>query len=67
LTRSQQKYLTAKEVSELRRKTEAALTKERQRGDGPPWVKDNGRVLYPEDELEQWLAERVIRSEPATP
>jgi hypothetical protein len=55
-----ERYLTAKEVGEIRRKTEAALTKERQRGDGPPWVKDNGRVLYPVDELDRWLAERVV-------
>jgi hypothetical protein len=54
------KYLTAAEVAERRRKTEGALVKERQRGQGPPWIRDNGRILYPEDELERYLAERTV-------
>jgi hypothetical protein len=54
------KYLTAKEVAERRRRTEAALAKERERGLGPPYIKDNGRILYPEDGLEEYLAERLV-------
>jgi hypothetical protein len=55
-----QRYLTAKEVAEIRRKTEPALTKERDRGEGPPWVRDGGRILYPEDELERYLEARLV-------
>lgn len=56
------RYLTAAEVAKERRKTEGALSKERKRGQGPPWIQDNGRILYPEDELERYLAERTTTS-----
>jgi hypothetical protein len=54
------RYLTAKEVAEIRRKTEQALAHERNRGEGPPWVRDGARVLYPADELERYLDERLV-------
>jgi hypothetical protein len=54
------KYLTAEEVAEIRRKSEGALSKERERGEGPPWVRDGARILYPADELERYLAERLV-------
>ena len=53
-------YKTAKEVAERRRKTEQALASERARGEGPPWVRDGARILYPEDELERYLDERLV-------
>jgi hypothetical protein len=56
------KYLTAAEVAELRRKTPDALAQERRRGGGPPWIKDNGRVLYPADELDRYLASLTVRT-----
>jgi hypothetical protein len=59
------KNLTPKEVGEIRRKSEAALAQERKAGQGPPWRKDNGRVLYPADELEEYLERITVR--PAQP
>jgi len=59
------RYLTAKEVAEIRRKTEPALTKERGRGEGPPWIRDGARILYPADELEQYLADRLVTGKSA--
>jgi hypothetical protein len=56
-------YLTTAEVAEMRRMKEQSLAQERFRmkhgGDGPPYVKDGARVLYPLDLLEEWLAERL--------
>jgi hypothetical protein len=54
------KYLTSKEVADIRRKTEPALVQERKRGIGRPFVRDGGRILYPEDALYAWLDERVV-------
>lgn len=54
------RYLTTAEVADLRRRTPQALTMERRRGQGPPYIADGGRILYPEDELEQWLAARRV-------
>jgi hypothetical protein len=59
------RYLTAREVAEIRRKNESALAKERERGEGPPWIRDGARVLYPEDELEQYLADRLVTGKTA--
>jgi hypothetical protein len=53
-------YLTAAEVADRRRKTTQALANERKRGEGPPYVKDNGRVLYPADELDRYLEDRIV-------
>lgn len=54
------KYLTAREVAAIRRKSEPALVAERQRGIGPPFILDGGRVLYPEDKLYEWLEQRLV-------
>lgn len=53
-------YLTPRQVAEIRHRTEQALTMERQRGDGPAYIRDGGRILYPADELEQWLARHRV-------
>ena len=55
-------YLTAKEVAGIRRKSEPALAEERKRGVGPPYVRDNGRILYPEDALYEWLEARLVET-----
>jgi hypothetical protein len=49
------RYLTAKEVAVIRRKSESGLCKERDRGEGPPWLKDGTRILYPAAELYEYL------------
>jgi len=57
--RDRRQYLTTAEVAEMRRMKEQSLAQERYRGDGPPYVKDGARVLYPLDLLEDWLDERL--------
>lgn len=57
-----QRYLTAKETAAIRHKSEPALSQERKRGIGPPYVIDGGRILYPVDELEAWLERRLVQT-----
>jgi hypothetical protein len=59
-TSAAKRYLTAKEAAEIRRKNQSALAKERERGEGPPWIRDGARILYPADELERYLADRLV-------
>jgi hypothetical protein len=49
-------FLTPKQVGEIRHKTESGLSKERLRGDGPPWVRDGHRVLYPVETFWDYMA-----------
>lgn len=56
---ARRQYLTSAEVAAMRRIKEASLQQERWRKEGPPYVKDRGRVLYPLDLLEAWLDERL--------
>jgi hypothetical protein len=58
----QRNYWTAAAVAKLRHKTQPALVQERKRGEGPPFVRDNGRILYPEDELFAWLDARLVNT-----
>lgn len=60
MTDDTHQFLTAAETASLRRKTPQALTMERSRGAGPPYVVDGGRVLYPADELREWLEARRV-------
>lgn len=59
-------YLTPRQVAAIRRKSEPALVQERKRGIGPPFVRDGGRILYPEDELYEWLEARLVRTDSAS-
>ena len=59
------KYLTAKEVAEIRRKTEQALAMERRRGEGPPWDPRRRPGPLPKADLEAYLAERTVTGTPA--
>jgi hypothetical protein len=54
--------LTTREVADIRRKTPEALRQERVQVpyQGPPFIRDGRRVLYPKDLLEEWLADRVV-------
>ena len=36
-----------------------ALRAERQRGDGPPYIKDGRQVYYPIPEARQWLLQKL--------
>ena len=48
-------YLTEGQVAVERKKTKRTLRAERQRGDGPPYVKDGKAVLYPVGGFREWL------------
>lgn len=54
------RYLTTAQAAERRGRTRQALANERSRHMGPPYIRDGGRVLYSEDELEQWLTTRRV-------
>jgi hypothetical protein len=51
--------LTTKEVAKIRRKSESALRSERLVGDGPPFIIDGAKALYPRAGLEAWLRARL--------
>lgn len=54
--------LTTKEVASRRKCSTRTVEAERQRGDGPPYLKIRAQVLYPEEELEAWLREHLVAS-----
>lgn len=55
-------YLTPAEVSERYGHTvsERTLANWRSRGDGPPYTKIGGKVLYPVEQLAAWEEQRTI-------
>lgn len=48
-------YTPEENMAKARGVTVRALRAERQRGDGPPWVKMGKQVLYPNDGFRNWL------------
>jgi hypothetical protein len=54
-------YLTEDEVASERRKTKRTLRAERQRGSGPPYVRDGKSVRYPIDGFRAWLKANECR------
>jgi hypothetical protein len=58
--------LTESQLAEFRRVTKQTLRNERLRGDGPPYLKVGGRVLYSEEDIAAWLAtkRRTSTSDP---
>jgi hypothetical protein len=48
-------YLPEAEMAKSRKVTPRTLRAERQRGDGPPYVKDGKKVFYPIDGFRAWL------------
>lgn len=59
-------YLTTEEVAAIRRRQPDSVRQERIRGQGPPYVRDGRRILYPRSALEQWMAARLITPEQPT-
>jgi hypothetical protein len=51
-------YLPDAELAKVRGVKERALRAERQRGDGPPFVKMGKQVLYPIEGFREWLKAR---------
>jgi hypothetical protein len=48
-------YTPEVQMGKARGVTVRTLRAERQRGDGPPWVKMGKQVLYPNDGFRNWL------------
>jgi hypothetical protein len=48
-------YTPEENMAKARGVTARTLRAERQRGDGPPWVKMGKQVLYPNDGFRNWL------------
>jgi hypothetical protein len=51
-------YLSEAEAAKQRRKSPRTLRAERQRGDGPPFVRDGRNILYPIASFREWLKAR---------
>jgi hypothetical protein len=64
-----EEYWPEKTMGEVRDKTLRTLRDERQRGDGPPWVKDGRHIYYHVPGYREWLRTRLkqpVRSGRAT-
>jgi len=56
-------YVSEGEMAEARSITIRTLRAERQRGDGPPWVKASKQIFYPIEGFRAWL--KSIEQRPA--
>jgi hypothetical protein len=56
-------YISEHEVAEARGIHIRTLRVERQRGDGPPWIKITRHVFYPVEGFRAWL--KLIEQRPA--
>lgn len=52
-------YLPEDQIAEKRKVSKRTLRSERQRGEGPPYVKDGKRIYYPLDGFRDWLKART--------
>ena len=55
-------YVSEREMAEARDIALRTLRAERQRGDGPPWVKITKQVFYPVEGFRAWL--KLIEQRP---
>jgi hypothetical protein len=60
-------YINDQEMAAKRGVTPRTLRDERQRRDGPPYVKDGRRVFYPIDGYRDWLRANEWRSARKSP
>jgi hypothetical protein len=56
-------YVSESEMAEARGIVIRTLRAERQRGDGPPWIKITKQVFYPVEGFRAWL--KLIEQRPA--
>ena len=56
-------YVSESEMAEARGIALRTLRAERQRGDGPPWVKITKQIFYPVEGFRVWL--KLIEQRPA--
>jgi hypothetical protein len=54
-------YIPEEQMAQKRRVTKRTLRAERQRGDGPPFVKDGIKVYYHGPGYRDWLAAKMKR------
>jgi hypothetical protein len=54
--------LTQREAASVLRLSERTLERSRVTGFGPPFCKLGRRVLYRQDDLDRWIAARVVPS-----
>lgn len=47
--------ISTTEAAKRRCRTPQALAMERARNEGPPYIRDGGRILYDADELDAWV------------
>ncbi len=60
-----ERFLTRAEAAELLRRKPQTLRAWSMRGFGPPFIRLNDRVLYPESELLKWLESRRVETSDA--
>jgi hypothetical protein len=48
-------YAPEAEMARIRKKTQRTLRSERQRGEGPPYVRDGKKIYYPLDGFRDWI------------
>tara|TARA_R100000789_G_C2945160_1_gene133313 strand:+ start:46 stop:252 length:207 start_codon:yes stop_codon:yes gene_type:complete len=56
---SEHEMLLRPEVAHILRVSVVTLSRWATKGIGPEYIRVNGRVLYPQDKLDQWLADRA--------
>lgn len=59
---NRKEYLTEQEVGVLYSVSTATLRAERSRGQGPGYVKDGRRILYPRKELNAYYSNRLVKT-----
>jgi hypothetical protein len=55
-------YASEEEMAEARSLTKRTLRAERQRGDGPPWVRISRQIYYPEEGWRSYLKMKEQRA-----
>lgn len=53
---------TPKQTADYLKKTDAALAQMRHRGNGPKFIKANGRILYRFSQIRAWLDANTAQS-----
>jgi hypothetical protein len=55
---------TPAELANFRRVGEKTLANERAKGEGPPYIKAGRTILYPLDELREWMVANTVHPAP---
>lgn len=60
-----EEFLVPAEAGSKVRRSAETLRYWRKHGTGPPWIKINGRILYPRRGLDVWIQSQSRQEEPA--